>query len=103
MDSHTITELLSSYIDTKQSKTDVVIEQNERTGKLNGNDSISYSTKQIKKETKKKNKKNIGEQHSIIVQKKIKSNEPVSNKIFKELTMINDLVDYTTMLDEIVS
>ena len=33
MDSQTITELINSYIDTKQSKTDGVIQQNEQTGK----------------------------------------------------------------------
>ena len=99
MDSQTITELINSYIDTKQSKTDGVIQQKEQTGKLSGNDSISYSSKQIKK----KNKKNIYKQHTAIGRKKNKSNESVSNKIFKELTMINDSVDYTTVSDEIVS
>ena len=95
----TITELISSCIDMKQSTTDEVIQQNEQTGKLNDNESISYSTKQIKK----KNKKNINEQHTAIERKKNKSNESVSNKIFKELTMTNDSVDYTTVPDEIVS
>ena len=99
MDSHTIIELISSYTDTKQSKTDEVIEQNEQTGKLTGSENISYSTKQIKK----KNKKNINEQHTAIERKKNKSNESVSNKTFKELTIINDSVDYTTVPDEIVS
>ena len=99
MDSQTITELINSYIDTKQSKTDEVIQQNEQTGKLNDNDSISYSTKQIKK----KNKKNINEQHTTIGRKKNKSTQSVPNKIFKELTMINDSVDYATVPDEIVS
>ena len=58
-----------------------------------------YSTKQIKK----KNTKNINEQHTAIERKKNKSNESVSNKMFKELTMINDSVDYATVPDEIVS
>ena len=99
MDSHAITELISSYIDTKQPKTGGVIQQNEQAGKLNGNDSISYSTKEIKK----KNKKTIDEQHTAIERKKNKSNESVPNKIFKELTMINGSVDYATVPDEIVS
>ena len=99
MDSHTITELINSCIDTKQSKTDAVIQQNEQTGKLSGNESIRYSTKQVKK----KNKKNINEQHTANERKKSKSNESVSNKIFKELTMINDSVDCATVSDEIVS
>ena len=80
MDSHTITELISSYIDTKPSKADGVIQQNEQTGKLNGNDSISYLTKQIKK--------NINEQHTAMERKQNKSNESASNKTFKELTII---------------
>ena len=95
MDSHTIPELLSPCIDTKQSKTDAVIQQNEQTGKLRGNEDVPYSTKQIKK--------NINEQHTAIERKKNKSNESVSNKTLKELTMINDSVDYTTVPDEIVS
>ena len=99
MDLHTITELISSCIDTKQSKIDGVIQLNEQTGKLNDNESIPYSTKP----SKDKNKKTIDEQHTAIERKKNKSNESVSNKIFKELTMINDSVDYATVPDEIVS
>ena len=95
VNSQTITELINSYIDTKQSKTDKVIQQNEQTGKLNDNDSIPYSTKQIKK--------NINEQHTAIERKKNKSNQSVSNEIFKELTVINDSVDYATVPEEIVS
>ena len=64
MDSHTITDLINSYIDTKQPKTDEVIQQNEQIGKLSANESIPYSTKQIEKRNK--YKKNINEQHTAI-------------------------------------
>ena len=101
MDSHTITELINSYIDTKQSKTDGVIQQNKQTSKLSGNESIPYSTKQIEK--KNKNKKNINEQHTAIGRKKNKSNESVSNKIFKGSARINHSVDYATVPNETVS
>ena len=95
MDSQTITELINSCIDTKQSKTDAVYQQNEQTGKLSGNESISYATKQIKK--------NINEQHTAMERKQNKSNESTSNKIFKELIMINDPVDYATVANETIS
>ena len=49
-----ITELINSYIDMKQSKTDAVIQQNELTGKLSGNESISlfYEANQEKEHEK---------------------------------------------------
>ena len=101
MDSHTITELVSSWGDMGQSKTDEVIQQNEQTSKLSGNESILCPIKRIKK--KKKRKKNIDEQHITIKNKKNKPKKSVLKNIYQGLVKINDSVDYGTVSTENVA
>ena len=45
MNSHTLIELIRSCINTRQSKTDEVIQQNEQANKLADNETILYPTK----------------------------------------------------------
>ena len=99
VDSHTITKLISSRIDTRQLKTDEASQQNEQTNILVGIESILCPTKRIKK----KKKKSIDEQRTIVGRKKTKSNESVSKNIHQGSVKINNSVDYGTILDEIIS
>ena len=92
MDSH-------SRIDLEQSKTDEVSTKNERIIKPSVNERTFDSIKRNKKE----GTRNISEQQITIKKQQSKSNASVSNNILEDLTTINDLVDCTTIPDEIVS
>ena len=105
-----ITELIDSWIDMKQLKTDEVVQLNEQTIQPIDNEIIFYLLKPIMNKLKNMNKKNVNEKQTIIKKKKKKkkkkknnSNEFVSKKIVKELDTINASVDDANVPDEIIS
>ena len=66
MDLHNINELLSSWVENGQSKTNEVTPQKEAKIKPIPKESIFERTKQIKKKIEKKNKKDINDEQTII-------------------------------------
>ena len=88
-----------SCIDLEQSKTDEVSVKNEQIIKPSVNERTFDSIKRNKKE----GTRNISEQQITIKKQQSKCNASVSNNILEDLTTINDLVDCTTIPNEIDS
>ncbi|CAF1645710.1 unnamed protein product, partial [Didymodactylos carnosus] len=104
MNPNTIAEVISStWVDMDLSVPNQATQEKEETPNSTANETMFYPPKPIKKKTKKKNKKNINKKQTIIKKKKNKSDEYVSKRKVKESAKINDVIDYTSVPDEIFS
>jgi hypothetical protein len=104
LDSDTIAQLTSSWVDTTPSKSNEIIqEQNEKTISITVSETMFHPPKPHKKMRKQNKKKNINNKQIIIKKKKINSSEYVSTKKVKTPPIIKDSFDYAKIPDEIFS
>ena len=104
MDSDTITKLINSFVDTTQSKSDKVTqEQNEKTTPTTINDETTmfHVVKANEKKKNQKQNKNIKKKPIIVKKKNNNSSTSVSNRKVKTAPLIKDSFDYGSIPDEV--